>query len=645
MNVNHPTDENFISTLTEIILLNLGKDNFGVKELARAAGMSTFSLRRKLGAVSNKSINQLIREVRLQKAMEMLQQEDVTASEVAYKVGFGSPAYFTKCFHDYFGYPPGEAKTHYNGNFELNSDILPDKSAEEKENKSIELKTKNPKTKTILITSLIILLLFSIYIIVNNLPYKSFSLVPGNKLKSGEKSVAVLPLKNLSGEEENQFFADGVTENILYNLINIRELKVINNPAKEFSENPKDFRKIAKSLGIRFILWGSVQRADNNVLIIAKLTDTRNNELIWSEKYDKKLEDIFQIQSDIAKQVASELQTIIPSNEKERIEKIPTTNKEAHAYYLMGKYLLERRGWRDPDTTRYISSFKKAIALDPNYAEAYAGLAETYLILTQSKCYPRPEGYIKAKENVLKALKLDNSLVEGHTTLGAILYWHEWKWEEARKELELAMELNPNYAVTHDYYASLMCRLRQREIARSHVLRAAELNPVSPYLILNKASVLDAIGKPEQALEEYNKFIEIYPDNYSVYYHLWEFYLKKGEDLKAMESLQKAFQLVPEDKPFVDTIKVIYNKQGIKGLEKWHIEHIIKYDAIGSWQGIVRYYIKIGEKEKALEWIEKGWEWKIPRLPAINSWSDLDLIQNEPRFQALLDSMGLTPYQ
>ena len=144
---------------------------------------------------------------------------------------------------------------------------------------------------------------------------------------------------------------------------------------------------------------------------------------------------------------------------------------------------------------------------------------------------------------------------------------------------------------------------------------------------------------------EYNKFIEIYPGNPSVYWHLWEYYIKLEEELKAVESLQNAFLLVPEDKPYVDTLKEVYNKIGIIGLKEWLIFWSIKNDDRGSWRGIAVYYSEIGEKEKALDWLEKAYEWKVPGLPGINAISEFNNLRNEPRFQALLRKMGLTAYQ
>jgi TolB-like protein/AraC-like DNA-binding protein len=634
--------QEFIQKLRNIVEANLSDEKFGVNELAQATGMNYFSLNRKLHSVVKKTTSQFINEIRLEKAKDILEQEDhPTASEVAYRVGFGSPAYFNRCFHEHFGYPPGETKNRNNRELEERKGIVANSTIDETV-KPVKIKSLR---KTFFYTTGGFLVLFIVYLLFNNLSFENFSVLPGNHLKTEEKSVAVIPFKSLSSDEENQYLADGVTFNILYNLIQISEIKVINSPVEELEGSTLNLKKMAGKLDVRFFLSGSVQKSGEQVMVIAQLTDISKNQIIWSEKYTRKLSDIFMIQSDIAKQVASNLQSVIVKKEKEQIEKMPTQNMEAYSWYVMGRYLLDRRGYREEGNDKYITPFKNAIATDPEYAEAYAGLADVYFTCTKTQSYPRPEGFILAKENVLKALELNNNLAEAHTTLGTILFQVEWKWEDARKELELALDLNPNYAEAHRYYANLMEILRQNELARFHCFKAAELNPISQSLILSKAWYLKEDGKFEEALEEYKKLIDMYPENLSVYWNLSDFYWKTNEEQKAVESLQKAFQLAPEDRLFVDTIKLVYEKQGKKGLEKWLNEYDLKYDEKGSCFSVAKYYIKTEEKEKALEWIEKAFKWKIPNLPGINAISEFDSLRNEPRFQALLDSMNLTPYQ
>jgi TolB-like protein/AraC-like DNA-binding protein/Tfp pilus assembly protein PilF len=574
MNLAYSSDTDFIAKITEITLQNLGNENFGVNELAKVAEVNHTYLSQRLHKITNKSVSRFISEVRLEKAAEMLRNEEVTAAEAAYKVGFGSATYFNKCFHDFYGYPPGEVKNRNFGNFEQCNMIPENKTGTDAKGPLYN----KPLRRIIFYSAGGFLALFIFYLLFNNLSFETFSILPGNRLKSEDKSIAVIPFKSLSSDEENQYFTEGVTRSILYNLIQISEIKVINNPVEELEGNTLNLIKMAGRLNVRFFLSGSVQKSGEQILVMAQLTDISKNQIVWSEKYPRKLSDIFMIQSEIAQHVATNLQTVIARKEKDQIEKVPTQNMEAHAWCMMGRYLLDRRSYREEDNGKYITPFQNAIAVDPVYAEAYVGLADVYLTITRAQSYPSPEGFIKAKENVLKALELNSNLAEAHTTLGVILYQYEWKWEEARKELELAMELNPNYAQAHGSYANLMGILRQVELSRYHGFKAAELDPIPPYRIISKAGILAGESKFNEAMDEYNKFIEMYPENPSVYWSLWHFYRKTGEVQKAVESLQKAFQLNADDLPFVNTIEVVYDKLGIKGLENWLNEYNIKYD-------------------------------------------------------------------
>ena len=649
MSAVSPIDQAFINRLTGIIRANLENENFGVAELAHASGMLRLVIYHRLMAITGKSTTQFIREVRLQRAMEMLRQGSTTASEVAYQVGFGSPAYFNTCFHEYFGYPPGEVlKSGKQESGEI--DLWLAEEPEVKESEPVPQHTKKSEwsisVRQVFIYSSIIILVFIGMVWMSNLAaLKTPITLPLNRINNSDKSIAVLPFISLSSEVENKYFAEGVTRNILYNLIQISEITVINSPAKEFEGNTPDFKKMVGKLNVRFFLSGSVQKSGEQVLVMAQLTDITKNQIIWSEKFSRKLSDIFQIQSDIANRVATNLQSVIAKKEKKQIEKIPTQNMEAHAWYVMGRYLLDRRSFRDEKINKYIAPFKNAIAADPEYAEAYVGLADVYLTATRTLSYPSPEGFLLAKENVLKAMELDSSIAEAHAILGEILYLHEWKWEDARKELANAIGLNPNSAEAHRYYSDLMNTLRKRELARFHCFKAVELNPVSQYLILAKAKFLEEDGKYDDALEEYKKVIELFPGYSSVYWYLWNFYRKTNQELKAVEAIQKAFQLVPDERKFVDTIKVVYDKYGMKGLEKWLNEYSIRYDDKGSWRGVAVYYCEIGEKEKALDWLDKAYEWKVSGLPSINAMPEFNNLRNEPRFQELLGKMGLTAYQ
>jgi len=639
------TDQAFINKLTGIILANLENAHFGVDELAHAAGMSRSAIYHRLLAVSGKSTTQFIREVRLQRAMEMLQQEDITASEVAYKVGFGSPAYFNTTFHEYFGYPPGEVLKNRDRDPEDEGHLEASKPEAAKPvpaPKNAKKSVWNGSGRQIYIYSGIgLLILFGLAWLLNSSIFKRSNRLEYKHLKSLDKSISVLPFKNISVESGNQYFADGVTENILNNLVQINDLKVVS--AGTFigrTDDPLYLQKIAKKLGVNFLLTGSVQKDGNRVRVIVQLIDAKQDQHIWSDKYDRKLSDIFLIQSDIARQVADQLQAVLSSEEKQKIEKIPTKNTEAYNLYLMGRFFWNKR--TEDGLKKSIEYFSKAVAADPDYALAYAGLADAYYIQTWCGWINRDEGVTQAKKFVLQALELDPNLSEAHATMGGLLCFGQWEWEQARKELLIAIELNPNYATAHQYYSELLDILGQTDEAIEEINLALKLDPYSKVMNGVKSGLYYRIGKLEEALNICHIQQEIDPNgrgNWLSFYIC----LRLHNDLKAIESLQ---DILDEDtvttRPFI-SVKEIYDKYRMDGIVKWLIDSGQKKIGLGFYN-LAKLNAFAGNKEESLKWLEKAMEARRSWIPRIYYERDFEILYNEPRFKALVEKMGLNAY-
>ena len=267
------------------------------------------------------------------------------------------------------------------------------------------------------------------------------------------KSIAVLPFQNLSKDEENAFFADGVQEEILTRLAKVGDLKVISRTSTQrFKSAPTDLPAIAKQLGVLHVLAGSVQKSGGavrvNVQLINALTDTH----LWAETYDRKLTDLFAVESDIAKRIADTLQAKLTGLEKQAIAKRPTTDPEAHELYLKGRFFWNKR--TGTDLLRAIEQFKAAIAKDPYYALAYAGMADSYALLSAYAVPPPKEAMPLAKAAAQKALELDDTLAEAHASLGMALWAGEIDFAGSAAEFEKAIALNPNYATAHHWYAN-----------------------------------------------------------------------------------------------------------------------------------------------------------------------------------------------
>lgn len=615
----------FIQKLTNIVEANLANESFGPDDLARDVGMSHSTFNRKLKSVLNQSASQFIREARLNKAKELLRNEDATVAEIAYSVGFGSATYFSKCFHEFFGVAPGEMRTQE-----------PESEPEEQLVETLPKKSNRTNLLTGLVASLIVLIPLSFFLVNKYSVFKTAD--------AKEKSIAILPFKYLSNDTLNQYLADGMMDAILLNLSKIKDLRVISRiSVEQYRGNTKTTHEIAKKLGVNFILEGSVLQLGGKVRIMVNLIDASLDQYILTEQYDTELSNIFQIQGDIAKQVSSKLNVVISSKVIKQIEKVHTRNMEAYSYYLKGIYFLNRKNVQYVDKT--IDNFEKAIDVDPYFAEAYSGMANAYYLYTQWKLYPRPEGYNKSKEFALKALELDNNLAEAHATLGTILAWNEWKWEEGKKECELAIELNPNSAIAHQYFADILIVIRRPGEAREQIDIALKLNPTLPSIYLLSANLYFVEGKCEDGLKECQKIIDLNPPNfYSIYYAYFELYKCLGNELKAVESLQKAFSFFPEDVKYISKVKEAYDQSGMTGLFRCWIEQELEDPEWGI-VGVSQKYAIIGEKKKALDYLEEAFKMNYPGLPNINYDPRFDNIRHEPRFQALLDSMGLAPYQ
>ena len=495
--------------------------------------------------------------------------------------------------------------------------------------KPISVPRKNNKTRIIIASVAVLALIVLGYFFI---PKHSDSSIPV------EKSIAVLPFTNLSNDPEQEYFSDGIVEAILDHLFKIGELKVTSGTStKRYKNTELSVKEIGRELDVSSILEGSVQKMGNNVRITAQLIDAKSDVHLWSETYDRNISDIFSIQSEVAQTVARELKATLTLKAKGQIEKNQTSNVEAYDLYLQGRFFWNQR--TEEGQKKSIECFEKSIAIDPDYALAYTGLADAYFILTWYRWLPNPEGYVKAKKYALRAIEIDKNLAEAHAALGWLLFWSEWKWEEARKELKLAIELNPNYANAHQYYAELLDILRQDKEAREQINLALELDPLSLAMNSNSVQYYYNEGKLKESLEACRRLEEIdFYRTQGVYDLYSSIYLRQGENVKAVEAIQK---MLPGDTLI---IKDVYNKSGITGIFNWLIERQFNKSKPSS-LSLSFEYAWLGKNEETLNWLEKAFEENYTSLPAINNNRDFDILRSEPRFQAIIKKMGLSEYQ
>ncbi len=420
-------DNEFLNNLTGIIEENLSDDTFGVSELANEVGMSRSNLLRKVKKASKLSVSQFIRNVRLNIAIEMLRQKNMTVSEVSYAVGFGSTSYFTKCFHDHYGYPPNEV------------------GKNEHREKQIKAHPGLKKRRRVMLISgafLIIVISSIFYFISNQNSGNHFSL---------EKSIAVLPFKNESADVSNVYIVNGLMESVLNNLQKIEDLRVISRTSVEkFRNNPKTVPEIAKELNVTYIVEGSGQKINDKILLTIQLIDASTDKHLWSEQFERNTADIFDLQREVAKKIVNKIQVIVTPEEQQRIDKSPTKSVIAYDYFWKGFDQINQGTIEGLESS--IVSFKKAIEHDSAYARAYAGVAMAYFYLDIFKAVKKYKDEINYYAD--KALFYDSTL-EQSLVAKSLYYQSIGDCNLAVPYLEKALEYNPNSALALNYLSDI----------------------------------------------------------------------------------------------------------------------------------------------------------------------------------------------
>jgi TolB-like protein/Tfp pilus assembly protein PilF len=491
---------------------------------------------------------------------------------------------------------------------------------------------KNLRTKLIIgsVTALVLIILGVLFI--------PELLKPMREL---EKTIAVLPFRNLTNDSTQLYFCEGFMEEILNNLQKINSFTVRSRTSSDlYRDTKKPITVIGNELNANYLIEGSVGREENRIKIWVQLIDAKADKHIWSNDYTRELKQVLSLQSEIAKDIASELKTVLSPEEKGLIEKSQTDNLEAYDLCLQGRHFWNMRG--EENLNKAMAYFEKALAIDTNYAIAYAGLADYYFTRVVNYYHlPASEGFPRAEKLALKAIELDKNIAEPHVTLGGVFY-NEMKWEEARKEFLRAIEINPNYAEAYYAYAQLLDVLRQNIEARIQMDKAIKLSPFQLNYHGWSGTLYYNEGKFDKYFNESQINIELTVNPKPDYIGYFSVYFWMGEYSKAFEAVQKYFEsssdtLAPK---YVKITKEIYDSSGIDGILKWEIERIPK-----DYYHNARWYVMLGKKDQALDCLEKVSENPPIQFFRINNDYDFSSLHSEPRFQAIIKKMGLSDYQ
>jgi TolB-like protein/Tfp pilus assembly protein PilF/class 3 adenylate cyclase len=475
--------------------------------------------------------------------------------------------------------------------------------------------------------------------------YYFFSLRPA--FKAPEKSIAVLPFENLSHDPDNAYFAEGMQDEILARLSKIADLKVISRTSTQrFKSAPGDLREIAKQLGVANILEGSVQKSGDAVRVNVQLINALNDAHLWGDIYDRKLTDIFAVESDIANTIADKLQAKLTGAEKQLIAAEPTSDLTAYELYLKGRSLWGKRS--GDNIPKAIAFYEQAIARDPNYALAYSGLAEAYAILPFYTATAPQDARPKAKAAALKALQLDDKLAEAHTALGLLLCTSDLNIAGSISEFERAIVLNPNYATAHHWYGNgPLTALGRFDEAIAEAKRAIELDPLSPIINADLGQNLYCARRYDEAIAQLRKTLEIDPTFYYAHFNLGIALQLKGDMPAAIAEYTQAQQL--SDDPFVSVLLASAKAQlGDKDAAARllaELEEVSRHRYVRSY-GRALLCLSLGKRDEAIRWLEQavadhdGLNTTIIKVDPL-----LDPLRGDPRFEALVQKVVGTKNQ
>ena len=464
------------------------------------------------------------------------------------------------------------------------------------------------------------------------------------------KSIAVLPFENLSEDKTIAYFADGIQEEILATLSRIGDLKVISRTSTlRFKNAPDSISAIAKQLGVANILEGSVQKAADQVRVNVQLIDAESDSHLWAERYDRKLTDIFAVESDIASNIAEALQARLTGAERRAISSQPTTNTEAHQLYLRGRFCWNK--WMGasmpaPEFDKSRQYYEQAIELDPNYALAYAGLADFYGFAFGFGLLPPEEKWAKAQEdNAKKALELEPTLGEAYNSLACDKLYVHRDWPGAERNFRRGLELSPNFAEMHAHYAMCLVLFGRNEEALAEMRRVLDLDPLSSRFGFTSARLFFFMRQYDAALDQYRKTLELDPG--AAFAHEWfgDAYEKKQMQKEAIAEWSKALHLSGVDEN-ASLLERTYAKSGfdaaMHALAQKRLERFKGKTARGEYVPAVEYvtaYMRLGDKEQAFAWLAKAVEERNRLAFEIKANPIFDPLRGDSRFENLLQKV------
>jgi len=454
-------------------------------------------------------------------------------------------------------------------------------------------------------------------------------------------SIAVLPLKNLTGNAANDYLSDGVTESLITTLSSVPDLKVISRgSAFSFKDKELDPQAAGRLLKAAALLEGSVRQSGDKVRVNVRLVSTADGEVLWAnDTNDRAITDIFQIQDEIARSVTARLGFRAGGNRSEQLARRRTANVEAYQDYLKGRYFLNKRN--SEAILKSIDYFQRAIDLDPNYALAYAGLAEGYDKAFFFIGFPPREMIAKERAAAAQALQLDDSLAEAHVAM-ATVYANTWDLVNAAREEERAIQIDPLNVEAHHNYAYRLIDLCKPDQAIAEIKRAQELDPLNIVMNIDVGEILLFARHTDEAINALRQAIEMDSTRANAHWELARAYEDKGMYPEAVAEHLEELALQGESQQTIDTLREVFAADGIKAFWRKRLEQLRAKPGYVEPNMQVDIYLILGDKEQAFAWLEKAYRDRSPFLVGLKSAPRLDLVRSDPRYHDLVKRVGLS---
>jgi TolB-like protein/class 3 adenylate cyclase len=462
--------------------------------------------------------------------------------------------------------------------------------------------------------------------------------------------IAILPFANMSPDPNDQYFADGMTEEIISTVSGISGLNVISRTSvMGYKGTTKKVEEIGKELKAGSVLEGSFRKAGNRIRVTTQLIDVAGDRHLWAQNYDRNLDDIFEVQSDVAKQVADALKVQLLPNEKSNIEKKATESTEAYTLYLRGRYHWNEANDRSTKEgfDKAVRYFQSAIALDPQFALGYAGLSDCYHYYGDYLFLKRAEAFPKAREYATKAIELDPNLAEPHASLGAVLHHYYWDWNGSEKELVRAIELKPSYALAHFWYNICLQVTGRFKEAYEESKRAAELDPLSKENPTHEVGGLIYLGRVKEAIELAEKTVRNDPEYFWSHRSLGISYFCDGRTEDAIAELRKATALSgnhPWQRATLATFLARAGKRDEATAILRELVEVSKTQSVYNTQ-LAEIHYSLGQRDEAFDCLERAYEereWAIAEINYSLQGSD---IRKDPRWASFQKRLGLPPVE